>query len=557
MARTTLARRTTRLLRLAIAKEQGRLSWEQINQILDPQWRQVARLSSYSPSYSRRGFLRGTGYGLVGASALLSGCRTTGRDSSQLASSGSASLGRIVIVGGGTAGLTAAYRLLQANIKTCIYEGSDRLGGRMYTQEKFNSDGMFCERGGELVDSVHADLIALCEELDLEIQDLNENQGLVKDIFLFGGKVRDEKEIIAAFEPLAQRIVRDTEVLKLSDSVAVPTYRSRLSRNPNVIRLDHTTLAQYFASLEVDQWLKDLLSVTYLGMFGRDCDQQSALNFLTLFNPSSDEGLQIYGESDESKRIKGGSERLPRALTKAIKDATPIYTQHRLVAVRDKGSHFNLVFDQNGRTVEVKADRVIMALPFSTLRLVDLKGLALSPAKQAAINEWGYGTSAKFMLGFKSRPWRTGLRKSSGSVYTDYASQCFWETSGLQPGPSGIITTYPSGRRGLVVSAGLQQEALADLDAIFTGTRQEFDGSKLLQHWASHPYTLGSHTCLLPGQYTTINGAAGEAELSGRMLFAGEHCSSEYSGYMNGAVESGNKVAKTIISDSQAATARG
>jgi monoamine oxidase len=416
---------------------------------------------------------------------------------------------------------------------------------------------MFCERGGELVDSVHADLIALCEELDLEIQDLNENNGLVKDIFLFGGKVRDEKEIIAAFEPMAKRIVLDTEVLKLSDSVAVPTYRSRLSLDPNVIRLDRTTLAQYFASLEADQWLKDLLSVTYLGMFGRDCDQQSALNFLTLFNPSSEDGLQIYGESDESKRIKGGSEQLPRALTTAIKDATPIYTQHRLVAVRDKGNHFNLVFDQNGRTVEVEADRVIMALPFSTLRLVDLKGLALSPAKQAAINEWGYGTSAKFMLGFKSRPWRTGPRKSSGSVYTDYVSQCFWETSGLQPGPAGIITTYPSGRRGQLVSAGLQQEALADLDAIFTGTRQEFDGNKLLQHWASHPFTLGSHTCLLPGQYTTMNGAAGEAELSGRMLFAGEHCSNEYSGYMNGAVESGNKVARTIISSSQAAAARG
>ena len=557
MARTTLARRTTHLLRLAIAREQGRLSWDQINQILNPQWQDIARQRGNFGAFTRRGFLRSTSYGLVGASALLTGCRTMGRGGSRLASSSSTSPGRIVIVGGGTAGLTAAYRLLQANIKASVYEGSDRLGGRMYTHEKFNADGMFCERGGELVDSVHADLIALCEELDLEIQDLTENNRLVKDIFLFGGKVREEKEIIAAFEPMAKKILRDTEVLKLSDSVAVPTYRSRLSLNPNVIRLDRTTLGDYLNSLEADQWLKDLLSVTYLGMFGRECEQQSALNFLTLFNPSADNGLQIYGESDESKRIKGGSEQLPRALAKVIKVQTPIYTQHRLVAVRDKGSQFTLIFDENGRTIEVSADRVIIALPFSTLRLVDLKGLAVSPAKRSAINEWGYGTSAKFMMGFRSRPWRTGPRKSSGSVYTDYVSQCFWETSGIQPGASGIITTYPSGKRGQVVSAGLQQEALADLEAIFRGTRQEFDGNQLLQHWTSHPFTLGSHTCLLPGQYTTINGAAGEAELSGRMLFAGEHCSNEYSGYMNGAVESGNKVARTIISSLQTSTVKG
>jgi hypothetical protein len=67
----------------------------------------------------------------------------------------------VAIIGAGVAGLTAAYRLLQAGVPCEIFEGSERTGGRILTKYDFNKDGMFCELGGELVDTNHEDLIAL------------------------------------------------------------------------------------------------------------------------------------------------------------------------------------------------------------------------------------------------------------------------------------------------------------------------------------------------------------------------------------------------------------
>ena len=74
----------------------------------------------------------------------------------------------IAIIGGGVAGLTAAYRLQAAGAKPVVFEASNRWGGRMFTQYDFYK-GMFCELGGELVDTNHEDLQTLAKELGVEI----------------------------------------------------------------------------------------------------------------------------------------------------------------------------------------------------------------------------------------------------------------------------------------------------------------------------------------------------------------------------------------------------
>jgi len=62
----------------------------------------------------------------------------------------------IAIVGGGVAGLTAAYRVQQHGAKPVLFEASNRWVGRMFTQYDFYK-GMFCELGGEFVDTAHED----------------------------------------------------------------------------------------------------------------------------------------------------------------------------------------------------------------------------------------------------------------------------------------------------------------------------------------------------------------------------------------------------------------
>src|SRR5436190_20317859 len=123
-----------------------------------PLFRSVIRALRQAQGFSRREFIKTTA--AAGAASILPACTTT-----QSVNKTSKLSGPVAIVGGGIAGLTAAYRLMKAGVDVHLYEGSNRTGGRMYTKRGFNAEGMFCELGGELVDSNHTALLKLAKEL--------------------------------------------------------------------------------------------------------------------------------------------------------------------------------------------------------------------------------------------------------------------------------------------------------------------------------------------------------------------------------------------------------
>src|SRR5947209_2039027 len=65
----------------------------------------------------------------------------------------------VLILGAGVSGLSAAYSLQKAGIPFRVFEASQRVGGRIFTQTNFSADGQFIERGGELIDTDHAQLL--------------------------------------------------------------------------------------------------------------------------------------------------------------------------------------------------------------------------------------------------------------------------------------------------------------------------------------------------------------------------------------------------------------
>ena len=211
-------------------------------------------------------------------------------------------------------------------------------------------------------------------------------------------------------------------------------------------------MAQYLAESGkgVEKWVMDLLRVAYTIEYGREADEQSSLNLITILKADTSEGFKIFGESDESKRIKGGSSSLPNALARALEGKVKINQRHRLVKIAQNGSNLSLSFETEGGTKAVKFARAICALPFTMLRQVEgIKALGLSRKKQEAIAQLGYGNNAKVMYGFTERWWRNPAAKlparSNGSILTDLPLQCTWETSRGQAGVSGILTNFLGG----------------------------------------------------------------------------------------------------------------
>jgi monoamine oxidase len=472
---------------------------------------------------ARRRLLQGAGAALV-----LAGCKTV---PNPLQPKGE----EVAIVGAGVAGLTAAWRLRQQGVRVRVYEAQGRIGGRMFSLDNHFPDGQVVELGGELIDSSHLRLRALAAELGLPLDDLLDGD-TGRDTWFFDGRAIGEDEIVRAFVPVAAAIERDLAAAGDGDY----DYRDA---NPAFRELDSISVSQWFDRNGVDGWLRKLLDVAYTTEMGLECDEQSALNFLTFIGTGAD-AFKVFGESDERSHVRGGNDLVPKALAARMDDA--IETGCALEAVRSDGEGFALSFRKGAASREVRARQVILALPFTLLRKVRI-AVDLPGAKRRSIAELGYGTNAKLMIGFDRRPWRD--HGANGASMSDLAFQTTWETSRKQPGSAGILTNFTGGRHGVELGNGSAAEqavrAVADLERVFPGVAAARGGGREARmHWPTHPWAQGSYACFRPGQWSALRGAIGESV--GGLHFAGEHCALETQGFMEGGCESGEIAAAAV-----------
>jgi monoamine oxidase len=483
------------------------------------------------PTIDRREFLKLAGATAItiGAGSWLTGCTAprTGPNAP-----------RIAIVGGGVAGLNAAYKFKKHGFHASVYEASPRTGGRIYTAKDILNPGLTTELGGEFIDSIHLEMLALAQEFNLELIDVHSvgEQKLVREAYFFEGSYHSESEAVEAFRPIAPRIKADFD--KLADVVD-------FEHEGGAGELDHTSLADYFDRIGAQGWFRKLLDVAFLTEFGLECHEQSSLNMLYMISTDISAGkLELLGASDERYKIRGGNQHIVDEL--AARLGGQIQIQQRLVAITSRARGYTLTFDQAGRTTEVDADFVLLTLPFTLLRDVDIR-VALPVWKKRAISELGYGMNAKLMLGTKNRLWRT--QGYSGNIYSDEAFQLGWDNSRLQDGDAGGITCYTGGNASGELKNGTPAEQavrmLAALEKPFTGITAQFNGKAERFHWPTYPFTRASYACYRPGQWTGICGA--EIKPAGNLFFAGEHCSRDFQGFMNGGAETGKQAALAMM----------
>jgi len=522
MARTSLFARLRRAARLSRA----------LIPFADAPSEQLEQLSAGRVDRSRRALMVRSG-AAFGALALA-GCGVA-------RPAPAASDDPVIVVGAGIAGLTAAWRLRQAGVPVRVYEAQTRIGGRMLSLRDRFPDGQVVELGGELINSDHVHIRRLADEFGIVLNDLaDDDPDLDAEVFFFEGQRRTERELIAAFVPLAAAIERDLETLGVDDVT--------WSSPGNAAAIDALSIAGWLDREGASGWLRRLIEVAYTTEMGLEPEAQSALNLLTLIG-TEDEHFAVLGDSDERYHVRGGNDRIPRAVADALGDAIELGAV--LESLRqDASGRYQLGFRRDRASFTVSAAQVVLALPFTTLRDVALD-LELPSLKRRAINELQYGTNAKLMVGFSARPWRE-QHGSNGSVYTDLPFQSCWETSRLQAGASGVLTNFTGGRQGVAIgegSARVQADTVvAALERIFPGITAARAASSVeaRMHWPSNPWVKGSYLCYGPGQWTTLRGVAGESV--GGLHFAGEHCALDNQGYMEGGCETGDWAAAAILS---------
>lgn len=445
---------------------------------------------------------------------------------------------RIVVIGAGLAGLHAAWRLEQAELAVTIYEASKRVGGRTYTGRGLFDDEQTCELGGELIDTNHRYMHALAIELGLELVDrfVGDYADVVRDTWVVAGQVVSEEEVTRQFGEVAEAFAEAMTSADEDEDVF-----EQLDNTPLGDWLDEVCPAADYPELNT------ILKAAYRGEFGLEVNEQSALNLIYLIGSDDPDPFRIFGDSDERYQVRGGNDLVAAGIADKLKAA--VLTEHKLVRATAKGDAFELGFVTQGNEVTVECDRVVFALPFSTLRDVDLDGLGLSDEKLTIINEIGYGTNAKIMGGFESRVWLAS--GASGSLTVDTDLQQTWDSSVGQSGDTGILTNFVGGERGLAAGEGEENDwyrgLLDELETIYPGAKDAYiNGSAVRMHWPTHEFTKGSYTCYKTGQWA-FWGLEGLPE--GKLHFCGEHTSPEFQGWMEGGAETGGRVAAEILND--------
>jgi monoamine oxidase len=166
-----------------------------------------------------------------------------------------------------------------------------------------------------------------------------------------------------------------------------------------------------------------------------------------------------------------------------------------------------------------------------------------------AIDELAMGSNSKLNVQFSRRHWVS--LGCAGDTYSDTGYQATWETTRAQPGTAGILVGYTGGALADAIGTGTpaSQAAkfLGQIEPVLPGISAHYNGRATVDCWRQDAYTRGSYSYWKVGQYTKFAGIEGAQE--GNAHFCGEHTSIDAQGYLEGAVETGERAAEEVTHD--------
>jgi monoamine oxidase len=485
--------------------------------------------------WSRRRFLK------TGAVAGLAGAIGPNLAFPALADSPQPAL-RVAIIGAGIAGLNAAYQLKKAGVSATVYEARSRVGGRMLSARI--DDGLVVDLGAELINTDHADMLALAKEFDIGLFNKVKDAAQLpypKEAYLFDGVSYSEAQLVNDLRPIAAQISDDSRRLYQDWDAVAPLFDQFSVRDYLDLHADKFAAAPY---------VRALLESAVRTEYGAEPDESSALQLLFILPEVKGRSVELLSYSDEVYAVVGGSARI----TEAVAGALPgqIRLNKALLTVESRAAEYRLKFADK---TEAIADIVIVTLPFPALRNVALH-VPLSQTFRDFIDETGLGANEKVIAGFSERFWRQPDGFSL-AAWSDLGFAEVWDETQRQTGRNdGALNFFLGGSeaRQLKKTGNIKplgEKFIAALDDFIPGAIASATGTIIKSGWGQNRYTQGGYANFAPGQLTRFGeyfwiegGKPFRQQVGfGNVIFAGEHLSDAYYGFMEGGAQTGRLAA--------------
>jgi len=481
----------------------------------------------------RRDFLKQTA--IAAATLSLSPLRSFAFDPGNLERQGAAK--RVIIVGAGLAGLSAAYELTQAGHDVTVLEARTRPGGRVHTLRDPFPEGLHAEAGATRVPDNHHFTLRYAELFGLTL-DPFEPADVPSVYYVRGQRIRvtpGQKvdwpyQLTAEERALGLNGMRQKYIWSMLGELGDVTDPKWPS--PEVLhKYDQMNRSDFWRSRGASPEAIALMSVG-----GIDDRTETWSTLFMLRNQA------IHQKTTRYYKIRGGTDLLPKAFASRL--SGKIYYGAPVAKTEQNTHGVKATFRQAGAYHSLAGDYLICAVPFSVQKNIEVVP-AFSVEKQRAIEELPYLSASKIFLQTKTRFWTDeGL---SGFATTDLPISQVWDMTYTQPGPRGILQAFPLSLHSRRVTGMSENErvsfALEQMEVIYPGMRNHFEGG-VTKCWDEDEWARGVSAYYKPGQFSSLLPHVARPE--GRIHFAGEHTSVWIDGWMQGALESGNRVAREV-----------
>jgi monoamine oxidase len=438
---------------------------------------------------------------------------------------------KIVVVGGGLAGLTTAYRLQKLTGETVeVYEARERVGGRVLTAY-FNRT--YAELGGKFINEGGGapHLKALIKEMELEIDnyltDVNDRK------YYYQG------EVGSYYSPFYH--------WKEPNSTNFSTLKKWADERDDL----GSVLDTFFAGNERARHLTEIRMRGYIGNNTKDLSVHYVNSFWEYYSNcfaiSHDQKQNIVSH----QTIKGGNSLLPQKLAATLRGHVHYGQPLRKLSKTHDGKQFVLEFPNDQI---VTTDLLILAMPCSTLRDVKVQEGIIPSDQWQAIQTLQYGTNGYILM-------EVNMGNEDKSEYSVTEDVIVWfnqDRSVLCLAYGGNLGNFDS-RSSEAVSDMINHE-LPALKMLFPSLKYG-GGKKQAMSWVNEVFSKGSYSSWGVDQYELYNekiSFLGESvrrvfrPINNKIFFVGEHTAIDYPATMEGAVESGERTARMIARTLQA-----
>ncbi len=440
----------------------------------------------------------------------------------------------VAVVGGGLSGLSAARRLRDRGRSVVVLEARDRVGGKMRTDVV---GGHHADLGAHWIGPTQDRVAALARELGVR----TEPQPLEgRAVLVSRGRRRTFRGSIPPLSPvsIAELAIAQLRLDRLRKKVSV----ERPWIHAAVTDWDSQTVDTFARRYLRTRDARMFLNLATELVFGAEIEELSLLYFL--FYLESGGGLTSLTEFEggaQQDHFVGGSQQLCDRLAEALGDAVRLRSPIAAVEQDDDGV---LLRTEDGG--EVRARHAIVAVsPALAGRWHWARPL---PADRDQLSQrMPMGAYMKVLLAYDRRWWReAGL---SGIAYADAGPVQMVVDSGSEGPAGGVLACFITGRaveRYGRMELGARQAAVRESLTRMFGPPAAHWTAYAECDWTAEPYSRGGPVGLMgPGTLGRYGHVLRRPE--GRVHWAGTDTATVWNGYMDGAIQAGERAADEVL----------